>query len=157
MVKNKKRNQVKETEKRRILFRGKCKANGMWYYGFLYKDCFIIGSEEVMHGEYGDEIDKTYIDDMMYCVEPKTVGQSTGLYDRNGKEIFEGDLIREFDFWDKAKEYVLQVEWKDTSCGFEPFSDSEDNCHHCGGGLIPRDCVVVGNIHDNPELLEVKL
>jgi uncharacterized phage protein (TIGR01671 family) len=46
------------------------------------------------------------------------------------------------------------VEWKDKSCGFEPFSDSEKNCGHCSGGKDPIEIEVIGNIYENPELLE---
>lgn len=108
--------------------------------------------------------------------------QFTGLKDKNGKEIYEGDIVafdesvmsdvgedkpnyiekrsdKGFIYADgkrgerKYGREIKIVEWKEKSCGFEPFSDSEDNCGHCGGGDTPKGCEVIGNIHENPELL----
>lgn len=91
----------------------------------------------------------------MVEVIPETIGQFTGLLDKNGKKIFEGDILRaQVCKYDKPEFYA--VEWWNESCGFEPLSDSKENCGHCGGGWNTNWVEVVGNIHDNPELLEVK-
>lgn len=108
--------------------------------------------------------------------------QFTGLLDKNGKEIYEGDIIafnetvmsdvgedkpnyiekrsdKGFIYADgkrgkrKYGREIKVVEWKEKSCGFEPFSDSDDNCGHCGGGDSPKSCEIIGNIYSNPELL----
>lgn len=81
-------------------------------------------------------------------VTPSTVGQYTGLIDRKGKRIWEGDKIG-YKCADRD-EYPEQhvVRWENDSCGFEPFSDSEENCHHCGGGLEPDHCEVIGTVFD---------
>lgn len=145
---------------RKILFRGKCKANSMWYYGYLYKDCFIIGEDDTMHGEHGDEIDKTWIDDMMYCVDPNTVGQFTGLCDKHGKEIFEGDVVKvdsDCDGYYIEKQIIVGVIKFDD----EQFFDYEISFNHIRNCCLEYlanyrdDIEVIGNIHDNPELLEV--
>lgn len=115
----------------------------------------------------------------------KHLMQFTGLKDKNGKEIYEGDVIAEeetvihdgdtFKNTDKfinvrkVENYKYfvgdigtrwfgqrkhQVLWAADSCGFEPFSDSTNNCGHCGGGKSSNDVEVIGNIYDNPELIQ---
>lgn len=86
-------------------------------------------------------------------VIPETVGQFTGLTDKNGKKIFEGDVVRCAHYVGDDYEYAV-VAWENESCGFEPFSDSKENCGHCGGGWSPYFAEVVGNVYDNPELVE---
>lgn len=149
-------------KKRKILFRGKCKATNLWYYGFLYKGCFILGGDEdFMHGEYRDTIDKTWIDDYMYCVDPETVGQFTGLCDRNGKEIFEGDIVSVYsdcDGYYTEEQNLRGVVMFDD----EDFFDYEVSFNHIRNTCLEylsnhRDNIeVIGNIYDNPKMLEVE-
>lgn len=144
--------------KREILFRGKTES-GRWAYGSLISAgtyCCILESEDMVH-----PTDYPYLDDDLGTIDgkatpviPDTVGQFIGLTDRNGKQIFEGDIVDTeagYTFF-RASDMIL-VRWEDKSCGFEPFSDSIENCGHCGGGVQPDIAIVVGNIHDNPELL----
>lgn len=77
-----------------------------------------------------------------------TVEQCTGLKDKNGKLIFEGDIVK-----DRFKTIQI-VKWQDDTSGFYPFSDSPDNCGHCGGGELSKNCEIIGNIHENTELVE---
>ena len=75
--------------------------------------------------------------------------QYTGLKDKKGKEIYEGDIINfkqgETYFWGVI---VATVEYNDG--GFYPFADREDNAPY----PKPEECEVIGNIYENPELLE---
>ena len=144
--------------KRKILFRGKCKANNLWYYGFLYKDCFILdGEEEYDYGGYSDGVDKTWIDTMMYCVDKNTVGQFTGLYDVNGKEIFEGDILSIPAYLCCGENCVCVYQGTDTGVGFELIESKKYRLNYDGYIVSDEweDFEVIGNIHDDPELLEV--
>lgn len=128
---------------REILFRGKTKKDGKWIYGYLVKhDNYVIVDKSLGSIGCGSQ------------VIPETIGQFTGLLDANGTKIFEGDVVTESTkrILRSNKNYL--VEWVEASCGFEPFSDSLENCGHCGGGQMPEWMVVVGNIHDNPELIK---
>ena len=141
---------------RKILFRGKRVDTGEWVQGFFvaYDDeTYIFTDEEVKKGiDLGGYLDCC----QMHQVIPETVGEWTGLEDRHNTKIFEGDVVAKYDFWlgeirDTAPRKL--VEWAYGSCGFEPFSDSQENCGPCGCGDDPKYVKVVGNIHDNPELV----
>lgn len=77
-------------------------------------------------------------------VDPTTVGQYTGLTDKNGKKIFEGDIV-------DCLEYYGEV-YYDSDCCF----DLRDNTSEMCGGFIGsyNSLKIIGNIHDNPELLD---
>ena len=123
---------------REIKFRGKRVDNGEWVYGDLH------------HGPISGNI---YI--MGTQVIPETVGQSTGLKDRNGVEIWEGDVLR--------GEYYFRGEgWFDTGEGDFSINDQvifENGKFTCRGFDLCKinECgEVIGNIHDNPELMGKK-
>lgn len=125
---------------REILFRGKRIDNGEWVYGYY---CASIGCKNGIE-QVGYFI---HTSDNNFAVDPDTVGQYTGLTDKYSKKIFEGDVVT------PSYGGIKIVRWENDSCGFEPFSDSCENCGCCGGGLTPKLVLVIGNIHDNPELL----
>ena len=78
------------------------------------------------------------------------VMQYTGLKDKNGKEIYEGDLVRLYEYpWMKIKRPEI-VKWVDYACGFEPFNDEIKGYGYPSAGEMAE---VIGNIHENPELL----
>jgi uncharacterized phage protein (TIGR01671 family) len=87
-----------------------------------------------------------------YKVKPETVGQYTGLKTEDGKEIYEGDIVRQRRFlgWNKQDE----EKYKDIY-GVVRFENGMFTCGIVDGTLIDWDkCEVIGNIHENPELLE---
>ena len=128
---------------REILFRGKRVDNGKWTYGSLsvYND----GSTEI---RAPDENDMFY----GHFVRPETVGQYIGLTDKNGQKIFEGDIIR--GMGNRAMTDYFQIRWSAAICSFTAGEGK------CVWPCLDQDTVaqyeVVGNIHDNPELLEVQ-
>ncbi len=83
-------------------------------------------------------------------VDAETVGQFTGLLDKNGKEIYEGDII----LLGKNKTYTAQIVYRNDSLRIYSvggyFIDDLDYIRQCG----IEYCEVIGNIHDNPELLK---
>jgi len=121
---------------RTIRFRGFNAKNNQWLYG---SHIINRGKHFVAPDEFAD--DKTWED---YEVETETVGQFTGLHDKNGREIYEGDIVRH----DENGECFVVVYdapefcYKDNSFGYRFMVYTSE--------LI----TVIGNIHDNPELLE---
>lgn len=128
---------------REILFRGK-KHNGTWAYGSLIKAdtyCCILEAEENVH-----PIDYPYLDDdmgtfdgMATPVNPETVGQYTGIVDKNGTKIFEGDIVA-----DSCDGELHLVEF---THGMFKLSN-----YHMGYGT-PFPHKIAGNIYDNPEMI----
>ena len=142
-----------------IKFRGYNKKNGEWLFG-----SYILnrGHHFVAPDEFADS--KTWED---YEVIEETIGQFTGLCDKNGKEIYEGDILR-YPAKDKSQEenfVSFEVFWHDNDCADNHVGWQIDRRHFhgciCGtrdiSTFLPRytkKMVIIGNIHDNPELLE---
>ena len=134
---------------REILFRGEiielCKYQGQWLEGFFGSDngkTFIaIQNENGLNG---------------YFCDSKTVGQYTGLTDKNGTRIFEGDIVKITGFHTTA---IAAVKYgspseKSTSWGWY-FDDNHGHTYHLESQAFCRDynAIIIGNIHDNPELM----
>jgi len=133
---------------REILFRGKREDNGEWVEGSLVHQTLYYGDPvDRYHIIYDGEFDYDYYSSER--VIPETVGQYTGLTDKNGTKIFEGDIVNVFT---ETTRYVVKFdEWR---CGWYPFA-SGDGCGCCETHTHPPNYAeVIGNIHDTPELME---
>lgn len=148
---------------REILFRGKRLDNGEWVEGYISEHTLIPC---VMQSYIGWVIEckptKLYECDW-FEVDPNTVGQYTGLTDKNGKRIFEGDIFedRSDDMYAVVvfKDGCFRLEWHGITGAWMEYGFDE-----CGGGwgivecesldmYYVRNFEIIGNIHDNPELM----
>ena len=129
---------------REILFRGKRKDNGEWVEGDLLK--YETGETAILSrfSRYGFEATEIYLRNK---VIPETVCQYTGLTDKNGRKIFEGDIVR---YGDTIHKVVFEQRNGTAYFGlvyspFEtlPFGHYQDL----------KQIEIIGNIYDNPELM----
>lgn len=126
---------------REILFRGKRTDNGEWVEGFYV--CLGGMFRYILTGKLN--IDGNYIGFEKYEVDPETIGQDTGLTDKNGKRIVEGDIC-EYD------DTIGVVEFCEDNAMFTFTYD--ENIEADFSCLWGKDLAVIGNITDNPELLK---
>ena len=149
---------------REILFRGKRMDNEEWVYGWHFADTADCSLKKAGKCECPHDGSKYFIvewvDDYHEYEErqviPNTVGQYTGLIDKNGKRIFEGDVCR-FHEWSKGEMcWVGKVHWEHQQFVISggPNKECETMFELCMSRFIPENIEVIGNIHDNPELLE---
>ena len=129
---------------REILFRGKRESDGKWLYG-LYSDHFVHGTDFPCIMPLRMEKD-----DGDWAVLRDTVGQYTGLTDKNGTKIFEGDIVK-----DEQSGYEYGIKWfSEYAC----FALANKNGHMEYDvdefEMLVNDLIVIGNIHDNLELLK---
>ena len=126
---------------RKILFRGKPKSELIdWIYG-----CYFWSELSGKHYIMGVSKDYGYTN---IEVIPETVGQYTGLKDKNGKEIFEGDIC-------KSIYGISRVIWSDGRSAF--MMRFCDYPHEIIGFEEIQDSIeIIGNIYDTPELLEAE-
>lgn len=137
---------------REILFRGKRLDNGEWIEGASFNtrnEAFYI-CPTVSDITYGDNGKRRRIG-CWYAVDLFTVGQYTGLTDKNGKRIFEGDICQH-----EKTGRTISVSWHGTMAGYVWSKRIEDSHLFDFGELfrVHDKYAVIGNIHDNPELLE---
>jgi len=156
---------------REVLFRGKTLATeSKWVEGFY---------NHIPRGRFmcDEHCIQTILEDgkigPLYNVDDNTVGQFTGLTDKNGKKIFEGDIVRDISVYaahltafERGRETKENVERYRYSGKVSVVSfETEDHgscgcCYHAfsGSGFEAKEvdircCEVIGNIHDNPEFL----
>lgn len=115
---------------REILFKGKCEKEGDWHFGHLFQtDSGTICILE----KYVPLKELNYFE-----VDPETVCQYTGLTDKNGRKIFEGDILK----IPEKKNHNVKFEYGQFCVGI-----------NCPIAYIRTECEVIGNIFDNPELI----
>ena len=130
---------------REILFRGKREYTGEWIEGYLY----ITQRGQCEISRYSKSYD---CERYTSVVIPSTVGQYTGLTDKNGKKIFEGDII---DTPDRLVKVVWFVGNAQFDLHFIRYKDEVAITKFKGIHMYDlKEYEVIGNIHDNPELLE---
>ena len=132
---------------REILFRGKRKDNGEWVKGGY----FHLNGEEPLH----IVVDGSGI---YHTVDPDSIGEFTGLTDKNGRRIFEGDIVAQswYDFDEPADDCFGEVIFSVADCSFSVLCFDKSAIMSMGKGCAYHwEVEVIGNINDNPELLEV--
>jgi uncharacterized phage protein (TIGR01671 family) len=156
-------------------FRAKRKLVNEWIEGVPYFEFMVCGKTTAY---YDDEVPMSEYTELDYVmIIPETVGQFTGLKDKNGKKIFEGDIVTRYvnryhDIYDNVtlgfidqetifEGYVYGVIKFIPSKGYVikkyKTVDIDDNENKQNGNIniISAKCEIIGNIHDNPEFLEV--
>lgn len=124
---------------REILFRAKKISNNEWVHGYLINNIYGASKPVIITDSDYDDNNKVNFDyDFVYT---NTIGQYTGLKDKNGVKIFEGDIvIAPFLVPKMTLKLVANMEWNNR---WWSFADKLNNY-----------CEIIGNIYDNPELLE---
>jgi uncharacterized phage protein (TIGR01671 family) len=133
---------------REILFRGKSKGKPEWIYGSLYKEgsqAFILVGGRFYPEPSNGQSALGIMD--WYEVFPDSIGQFTGLLDKHGRKIFEGDIVNaRYDCGPAGEtERIVEVVFGSFGTNLQDWIFKED-------GYLPE---IIGNIHDNPELMEV--
>ena len=124
---------------REILFRGKRIDNGEWVYGDFSR---YPGEKSIIMVDLLEEED--------YWVSSETVGQYTGLTDKNGVKIFEGDAVSYLNSIESGNGFVIF----DTCAFLFSWIDIDETDSLLMYFQCSEEMEVIGNIHDNPELME---
>ena len=130
---------------REILFRGKTARDPEWIYGDLLHDGFDY---DVAIWEEKNKL--------VTAIQPQTVGQFTGRTDKNGKKVFEHDILQTFTVWADGtveKGGIGIVQWWEHDQCYVLVTKEGYHIDDFGNLGRPEYYEVIGNIHDNPELL----
>ena len=131
---------------REILFKAKRIDNGEWVEGYYQKRYCLSDNEEslIFH------VDSYKVWEYAEII-PETLCQFTGLYDKNRKRIWENDVV-----WlvCDGKEHIYQIVWDNSELDFKATNGEENYGTHYEYLLCCDEIEVIGNIFDNPELLQ---
>lgn len=130
---------------REILFRGKRIDNGEWVYGYY------VEAEKLDKSGTEYFIIEKPADGKSHKVIPETVGQCTESTDKNGTKIFEGDIVA---VNINGRRTICTVNWTEFVAHFQLWQINTLPKTPTALNLGNYDCEVIGNIHDNPELLK---
>lgn len=128
---------------REILFRGKRMDNGEWIFGYYFQKKNPLSEDGLLV--------KHCISDLLLFgaeVDPETVGQYTGLEDKNGRKIFDGDIVEGLDYTAEDRGYGI--------IGFDEGAFDVSNNDICGTfyeNYWGTDFEIIGNVYDDPELM----
>ena len=148
---------------REILFRGKRKYDKKWVCGY-YVEAKMYTNSSALYGYISVPFpDTNYKPSEEYHVYEETVGQFTGLFDKNGNRIFEGDILRH-SYWhgNEKKSRNICVRFLNGAFCWSTSADNDENCFAFAdsemyGINTGKDCEVIGNIFDNKELLKKEI
>ena len=141
----------------RYLFKAKRISDGEWVEGYLIharKDCYMCENPYECMSEHSSLYGQSYGFGGFKLVDESTICQCTGLRDKNGKLIWENDIVG---FWDTYStengqaemDCIGKVVWDDETISFQVTNRLSAESYE-----VLDECSVIGNIFDNPELLE---
>ena len=146
----------------RYLFKAKRTDNGEWVIGNLITNVFFRLGQSIPYILCSDKAEYDCFEDFteengIFEVRPDTICQCTGLKDKNGKLIWENDVVG---FWDTYStengqaemDCIGKVVWDDETISFQVTNRLSAESYE-----VLDECSVIGNIFDNPELLESEM
>lgn len=134
----------------RYLFRAKRLDNGQWVQGFICKKKYK--SNKFYISCFTDKDDN----EQFFAIDPDTICQSTGLKVKNGNLIWENDIVAYWDSYSTESglaeaDCIGKVVWDDETISFQVTNRLSAESYE----VLGDECSVIGNVFDNPELLEV--